>query len=362
MLDYLTKDPQKIVVIGDTYVDPDTMIVAITKSKIKVDHIVKLFWGEDNKEIFTKRALNIEKNGPEVESYVEGLEEAIKDADIIFNHHSPIPRSIIEKSNNLKAILTCRGGMEHICLDAASERNIPVINVIRNSEPVADFALGLIIALSRNIVFSHEELKKGKWNRNFPNANMTTSLSKLKVGLVGLGNIGVEVALRLKALGVNIIAYDNYISKERLKLYDLQEIEMVPTLDVIFKEADLISLHLRLTDNNYKMINKKYFSLMKPTAFFVNTSRGGLVEQEDLIHVLKEHTIAGAAIDVFDKEPIGLDDGFAELDNVIITPHIAAMTADAVSQSPFMLIKEVDKIITKGIVDRIVNYKDIKVQ
>jgi D-3-phosphoglycerate dehydrogenase len=359
MLDTLLNKPQKIAVVGDAFVSPDTMEEAVRASKIVCGEIVKAFWGEDDKQSFTRSQLNIEQNGPDAEPYAEALDRYIQDADILLTHFCPIPRRLIEKGKNLKAIFTCRGGLEHICIDAANEKNICVVNVIRNSEPVADFALGMIIALTRNIATSHHALMQGKWEKTFPNSGFMTTLSNHIIGLAGIGNIGIELACKLKALGIKTIAHDSYVSPERLKKNGLSDIKLVPSMEDLFKESDVISLHLRLTNDTEKIINKKYFSLMKPTAYFINTARGGLVDYNDLVNALKTKSIAGAALDVFNEEPVNKSSGLLDLDNVILTPHIAGTTVDAIPKSPFMLLREVDKILINGVTDRIVNFHSI---
>jgi len=354
MLDILKNEPQNIIVVGDVFVSCDTMEDSIKKSSINVGEIHKVFWGENTIESFSKKQVNIEKNGPDSEPYPKELDDLIENATVIMMHFAPIPRKLIEKAKNLKVILTCRGGVEHICVDCATEKNIPVVNVIRNAEPVADFTLGLIIALTRNIATSHRLLIEGKWTKDYPNYDYTTTLSQLTVGLAGLGNVGIEIAKKLVALGMKVIAHDDYVSMERLDKNGLGNIEMM-SLEDLFKKSDVISIHLRLTDETKKIIDKKYFSLMKPSSYFINTSRGGLVNHEDLIEVLKKHKIAGAALDVFEKEPLTLDMGFGDLDNIIVTPHIAGDTVSAVPKSPYLLMREFDKMIENGNNERLVN-------
>lgn len=359
MLDFLTKQPQNIIVVGDYFVNPSTMEDAIRSSLIKCGKVTQVFWGKDDAQIYSQMQLNVEIKGPEGERYPEELNHLIEDADILLTHYSPVPHSLIEKGKNLKAIFTCRGGVEHICMEAASKRNIPVINVIRNIEPVADFCLGLIIDLTRNISVSHHQLIDGNWVKEFPNSKFTTTLSELTVGIVGLGNIGIAVANRLKALGIKLIGHSNHVNMEHLNKIGLGDIEMM-SLEDLFSKADVISLHMRLTNDNFGIINKKYFSLMKPTAYFINTSRGGLVNQDDLIEVLRNNSIAGAALDVYDKEPVTPETGFIGLDNIVLTPHIGGATVDAIPKSPYMLMSEVNKVITLGITDRIVNFNKLR--
>jgi len=360
MLNELTTAPQNIVVVGDAFVSPDTMEAAVRASKINIGKISAVYWGTPDKSDFARRQLNIERHGSEAEAYAEDLEAALTDCTVLVTHFNPVPAGVFEKAPCLKAVLTCRGGLEHINVEAASAREIPVVNVIRNAIPVAEFALGMIISLTRNISTSHHLLIDGKWEKVFPNTDFTSTLSNLTVGLIGLGNIGIELAVRLKALGVPMIAFDEYTSKERLARNGLENIRMVDSMEALFSQADIISLHLRLTPETEGLINKKYFSLMKPTAYFINSSRGGLVNQEDLIQALRAHSIAGAALDVFDKEPLTEDHDFRGLDNVLITPHIAGATVDAIPMAPYLLMREVDKIIEKDLTERIVNYNKLR--
>ena len=361
MLNFLTSKPQNVVAVGDAFVSCETMKEALQTSKINIAKISTAFWGTPDKEEFTKRQLNIEKNGPKAETYAEGLDNLITDADVLINHFSPIPDTLIKKATRLKLILTCRGGLENIDVAAASKRNIPVVNVIRNAIPVAEFALGLILSVTRNIASSHRLLMDGKWEKNYPNSNSLTTLANLKVGLAGLGNVGIELATRLKALGVPMIAFDKYLSMDRLKRNGLENIELVSSLEELFRRADIVSMHLRLTPETKQLVDKRYFSIMKPTAYFINTSRGGLINQDDLIDVLSRHAIAGAALDVFNTEPIPANSALLNFDNVVLTPHIAGTTVDAIPKSPFLLINELNKIMTKGTTERIVNLDKINI-
>lgn len=351
----ITKNPQKIVVIGDVFVSPDTMEEALRKSKIACGDITKLFWGKPDKQDFTARQIILERNGPDAVPYADGFSEAIEDADIVLTHFNPIPRQLIEKAKNLKLILTCRGGLEHIDVEAASRRNIPVVNVIRNAEPVADFTLGLMLALTRDIALSYSRMKQGEWTKNFYNSGFLMTLNSHTVGLAGLGNVGMALARKLKAMNVPMIAFDAYTSKERLEKAGLGDISLVPSLETLFEQADIVSLHLRLTPETEKMIDKRYFSLMKKTAYFINTARGGLVNQPDLIEALRNGTMAGAALDVYDSEPVCADNPLISMEQVVLTSHIAGTTEDAIPRSPFMLLNEVDRFLTQGITDRIVN-------
>ena len=360
MLNFLTEKALNVVAVGDFFVNADTMEDALKASKINVGKIEKIFWGVNNNDEWASHQLNIERNCSEAEPYPEKLDELIEDCDILMVHFCPVPKKLIDKAKNLKVIVTCRGGLEHINVKAASEKNIPVINVIRNSVPVAEFTIGLILSVTRNIAVSHMDLVDGKWTKVFKNQEHVSTLSNLVVGLIGVGNIGIEVATRLKPFGCKMIAYDPFIDKERIKRNDLEDcVVFRDKIEDVFSEADIVSLHLRLTPETQNMVDKKLFSLMKPTSYFINVSRGGLINQDDLIDVLENNKILGAALDVFDSEPLADGSKLRTFRNVTLTPHIAGATVDAIPKSPFLLMKEIDKIITKGTTDRIVNYKNI---
>ena len=348
----------KAVVIGDAFVSPDDMSKAIEKSKLNNGEIVKLFWGNEDRQDFTVNQLKVEKGGPEAAAYAQGLDEAIMDAEIIVTHFCPVPRRVIEAAGKLKAIMTCRGGLEHIDVTAASERKIPVINVIRNSEAVADFALGMCFALTRNIAVSHEQMRMGNWQKEFYNSQYLMTLGSHLVGLIGLGNVGLAFARRLRALGVKIIAYDAYLTKARLHQEGLGEIELLDSMEEVFARADIVSLHLRPAKE--KLIDYAYFSKMKPTAYFINTARARLVDYADLVRALREKKLAGAALDVFEEEPVDKENPLLYMDNVLLTPHIAGTTVDAISLSPYMLMREVDRMIEDRTVNRIINYQEIQ--
>ncbi|MBP3200126.1 MAG: 2-hydroxyacid dehydrogenase [Lachnospiraceae bacterium] len=360
MLNELVNKSLNIVAVGDFFVSSNTMEEAIKTSKLNANKITKLYWGVSNNDEWAEHQLNIEKNGPEAEPYPSELDNLIEECDVLMVHFCPVPKKLIDKGKNLKAIITCRGGLEHIDVNAASEKNIAVINVVRNAVPVAEFTIGLMLSVTRNIAASHMDLINGKWTKVFPNQEFVSTLSNLTIGLVGMGNIGIEMAIRLKSFGCKIIAYDPYLDKDRIKRNDLDDcVSFKDKIEDVFSEADMVSLHMRLVPETEKMIDKRLFSLMKPTSYFINGARGGLINQDDLIDALKNKKIAGAALDVFDTEPLADNSELKNFKNVVLTPHIAGATVDAIPKSPFLLMKEVDKIVTKGTTDRIVNYKDI---
>jgi len=340
----------KIVVVGDVGTSPDFFAEMAGQLTFENKEIVKLKWNVKMDEIQNK-LLNIELNGPESEEPPEELINEIKDAEVLLVHVCPVSRKIIEAGKNLKMIGLCRGGVENVDVKAACSRGIKVFHVVRNAEPVADFTLGLMLAETRNIARSHQYIKAGVWKKKFCNSEFTTTLSEQKVGLIGLGNIGKLVAQRLTSLNVEVSGWDPFLTGESLADTKIK----MKSIEEIFRESDIISLHLRLTDRTENIINQDLIALMKPSAYLINTSRAGIVEENALIDALEHKKIAGAALDVFWKEPLPADHILLKLDNVTLTSHIAGDTVDAIPKSPKLLVKVINDYLKTGRSDFTIN-------
>ena len=218
----------------------------------------------------------------------------------------------------------------------------------------------LHLDITRNITLSDKFIRNGQWMHEYYNTGQIKLFNGHLVGLVGIGNVGAAIARRLNALGVSIIAYDSFVSEERLAQQGLGFIKKVETMEDVFKKADIVSLHLRLTPETEGIINEDYFKLMKKTAYFINTARGGLIDEDALITSLQKGYFKGAALDVVKKEPIPSDSPLIKMDNVLLTSHIAGMSEDAVPKSPFLLMAELDRYFETGVTNRIVNEKDLE--
>ena len=347
----------KIIVVGDTLVSSDYMEKQAERLFPGHDKkIVKFDWEMKTKEEFQEVILDLEKNGPEARKLTEEITNELADADILMVHFAPVSADTLEKAKNLKLIGTCRGGVEHIDIEAATRKNIPVLHVIRNAEPVAEFTLGLIYSECRNIARSHVSIKNGGWRKSFPNSRYVTTLSELSVGLLGMGYIGKIVAGKLLKLGVKVKAHDPFLDKEKLEKEGLGDVELV-SLEELFKNSDIISLHIRLTDKTKNFVNMELLSLMKENAYLINTARAGILDEEALIKILGEKKIAGAALDVFWEEPIPENHPILKLDNVTLTTHIAGDTVDAIPKAPKLLVNEMNEFLNNRKMDMIINQK-----
>jgi len=345
----------KIVVVGDLFVAPERLEKAALRLPYKQKDIIKILWKLKSKEDFQRKILNIERNGPESESFPEQLLHEIKDADILLVHFAPIPKIVIESAKKLKLIGICRGGVENIDMNAANENEIVVIHVVRNAEAVAEFTIGLILCETRNIARSHEALKRGFWRKDFANSKFLSTLKGKAIGIVGLGHIGKLIVKKLESFDVHLLGYDERISEREIKASGIK-IEMVD-LEYLFRESDIVTLHLRLVPETEGIINKNLISLMKPTSYIINTARAGLIEEKALYDALKKNKIAGAALDVYWEEPLSPKHPIIKLDNVTLTSHLAGTTVDAIPNSPFLLIEAINEYLKKGSSSFVVNNK-----
>ena len=267
----------------------------------------------------------------------------MKNVEVLIVHLAPITKEVMEASGKLRVVGCMRGGPVNIDIDAATMLGIPVLRAPgRNAEAVADYTIGLIIAHVRNIVRACTLLKQGIWRDEFYfYEECGFELENKVLGIVGFGKVGREVAKRAKALQMRILAYDPYVSPNLMKSLGVEP----TTLEKLLEESDVVTLHVRLTDETRHMIGERELKRMKPTAILVNTSRGEIIDEKALIKALNEGWIAGAALDVFEKEPLPPDHPFLKMDNVTITPHIAGASKEVVKRSVIMIAEDVKRLL-----------------
>ena len=321
----------KIIGIGDLLIPAEYIERAFADLR-KDGHIVEtITWKMENYEELQKINLIVEQQGPEQYTFSDDFIESIQDAEILITQFCPVNRQLLDRCKNLKLIGVLRGGVENINVEYAASKNIAVCATPgRNANAVADFTVGLLLSECRNIARSYKNLKTGNWVRDYANAGHVPDLAGKRVAIIGLGEIWKKVAARLHAFDMEILGYDPYAKMvpEYIRMDELMKIVGV---------ADFITIHSRLTENTRHMINAELIKKMKSTAYFINTARSGLVDETALFTALKKKEIMGAAIDVFDIEPLAKDCPFLELDNITITPHLAGGTADAFYHSPYLL-------------------------
>jgi len=246
----------------------------------------------------------------------EAVIERLMPFDVIcvMRERSPLPRNIIERLPNLKLIASTGAGNASIDVAAASERGIAVVHTGYRSDPAIEFTWALILASVRHIVTESNSVRSGGWQKT-----VGTDLRGKTLGVLGLGRIGSEVARIGRAFGMNLIAWSQNMTAQAAEAAGATLVSK----NQLFEQADILTIHLVLSSRTRGLIGAAELARMKPTARLINTSRGPIVEEQALISVLKKKQIAGAAIDVFDVEPLPPDHPFRALDNILATPHIA---------------------------------------
>jgi D-3-phosphoglycerate dehydrogenase len=241
---------------------------------------------------------------------------------LVVRSQTKVTAEVIRAGKKLQVIGRAGVGVDNIDVDEATQRGIVVVNApTGNTISAAEHTIGLMLALARHIPQANAVLKSGVWRRaDF----MGTEVRNKTLGIIGLGNVGSEVAKRTQGLEMKVIAYDPFISVDRAR--NLQ-VELVP-LKQLLKEADFITLHTPLTPQTKGMIGAKELALVKPTVRIINCARGGLIDEKALAKAVKEGRVAGAAIDVFLTEP-ATESVLFDSDNIIVTPHLGASTTEA---------------------------------
>src|SRR5271168_3572796 len=235
------------------------------------------------------------------------------DVVCVMRERTPMPRAVIERLPKLRLIASTAHANASIDLEAARERGITVAHTAYSSNPTIELTWALILASARNLVTENASLRKGGWQRYIGD-----DMAGQTLGLLGLGNVGGGVAQIGKAFGMNVIAWSQNLSAERAAEVGAELVSK----EELFRRADIVSVHVVLSDRTRGLVGATELALMKPRARLVNTSRGPIVVEADLIAALKSQKIAGAAIDVFDQEPLPLDHPFRALPNLLATPHI----------------------------------------
>ena len=293
------------------------------------------------KKVLTENGLQVTYD-PEITP--EQIQEKISQFNIVIvRSRTKLTKELIEKADNCKIIARVGVGLDNIDLDAAKAKNIRVINAVEGAmTAVAELVLGLMLGLARQIPRADRGIRNDQWLKKELKG---TELKGKYLGIVGLGNIGKRLGRLAKGLNMNIIGFDVIpIDEEFSKDVGLMKAD----LDTLLQSSDYISIHVPLLDSTYHMINAEKLSTMKPTARIINTSRGGVIDEDALYDAIKNGKLGGAALDVFETEP-ALGHKLAELDNVILTPHMGAMTKEAQALAASVIAEKIIQIL-RGVI------------
>ena len=304
------------VAILDDYQDTFRQIVDIEKYKDKFDF-----------EVFTNSFSDEKEAAIELEEF---------EALFIMRERTPMTKSLIENLPNLKYIMTSGMRNKSIDLETAKKRNIIVCGTEINSNPAAEITWALILGLYRNMKQEIDNMFQGYWQ-----TTIGFELKGKMLGLIGLGKIGTQVAKVAKAFGMEVCAWS-----ENLNLTHANEIGVLPmSKEDLLKNSDIVSIHLVLGDRYKHLITMKEIEMMKKTSFLINTSRGPIIKEDDLVQALKDEKISGAGLDVFETEPLPQDHKLRFLPNALILPHIGYVTAENYSKFYLQMLENLETCI-----------------
>ncbi len=289
------------------------------------------------------------------------LIEKLKYKDVFVTSYDVVTRKVIETSPSLKLIVCTRANPVNVDTDAAREKNIPVIYTPgRNSDATAEFAVALMLNIARNIPYACEAIKNGSiitddltkpdtkkkdvtWGKVKDTrpyvAFKGMQLKNKTVGIVGYGSIGRRVAKILLGFGMHLLIFDPFVSRIEIEQPGVEKVDF----ETLLERADFVTCHTKVTETTEGLFNRDAFERMKETAYFINNSRGAIVNESDLIDALRNRTIAGAALDVFEYEPLYKGHPFVngELDNIIVTPHIGGAAKDSITNHTIMFVDDI---------------------
>ena len=283
----------------------------------------------------------------------EELLEEIGDAyALVVRSKTKVTEQVIEAAQKLRVVGRAGAGVDNIDLDAATRKGIVVMNTPGgNSASAAEHALALLMSLARRIPFAHGSMRSGNWNKS---AFIGKELAGKTLGILGLGKIGSVLARRSQGFDMNVLAYDPFVTEAYAAGLGVE----LHSLEEILADADLISLHLPLNQETEHLIQKDTISQMKDGVLLVNTARGGLVKEEDLIEALESGKLAGAALDVFENEP-NVSEALRQTEGVVLTPHIAGSTREAQAKVGVAIAGQIANYLKNDVIVNAVNFPSV---
>ena len=340
---------KKILVAADLYVPVIAFQTAFT-ALIPGNQIRFFQMDETNRLVPLTES---EKSIREFSGNPKQIARELKDEEILVVHDAPVTDEVMDASPNLRLICCARGGPVNIDANAATKRGIAVVSAPgRNAEAVADYVLGVIIILARNLSLANLFLReKRKFDRSSFESFFGQELGGKTLGLIGYGNVGSRVAKRARAFGMSIQVYDPFVPASRIEGPGIKTTD----LETLISTSDFVSLHAREAKENDNMFGKKQFDLMKKGSFFINSARGSLLDEEALLEALRSKKIAGAALDVLKKEPVSPDNPLVSMDNVFITPHIAGASRQVPLRGAEIVAAQVENYIAGRKLEGVIN-------
>jgi D-3-phosphoglycerate dehydrogenase len=273
----------KTLIVGDHFIPSSAFREAMERALgSNAGPLREVTWaGKDQEEHHAQQQI-MERDGAEGVETPQEIVDAVGDAEIIAVHFAPVTAAIIEAAPELKAVIVARAGYENVNVDAATAKGVAVVNVQgRNAEAVAEQAIALMLAESRDIARADAGIKAGRWK--VEGASEPDEVARRTLGIVGFGYVARQLVKRLSGFDLRMLAYDPYVDAITMRSYG---VEKAPDLATVFREGDFVNLHARLTEETRRFIGREQFALMKPTAYFINNARSRMVDYDALYEVL----------------------------------------------------------------------------
>jgi len=280
----------------------------------------------------------------EFQGAADHIVQNAKGATALITHVAPLTKSILDQLPELKFVGVSRGGPVNVDRTELQSRGIRLVNTPgRNASAVAEFTLGVLLSETRNIAYAHEAMKNNVWRGDLYRADVQRKeLSSMTVGLVGYSHIGKRVGQLLKAFSSRILVADPYVTLDQAdRDYGVEQME----LHELLPQCDAVSLHLLATQETVGLFGRENLKRMKPGSVLINTSRGSLIDEDELVAVLKSGQLSGAALDTYHTEPLPASSALLQLPNVLLTPHIAGASGTTVTIAADMIAEELRRFI-----------------
>lgn len=301
--------------------------------------VVEDVWGQALADLSRRRSV---RRRPEAWSAPEELAEAVRSSRaVVIRNRTTVDRALLEQAPSLKVVARAGVGLDNIDMEAAEDLGVVVVAAREaNARSVAEHTLGLALSLARHIPQLDRDVRRGGWNR-LPG----TELAGLTWGLLGYGNTGVHVATLVRCLGVWPVAYDPYVPPDHPTARELGVVVM--DLPAVIDAADVISVHLPLTDKTRNLVDAEFLARMRSSAFLINVARGEIVDEDALVAALDAGSLAGAALDVRRSEP-PITGALESREDVVLAPHVAGLTTAAQERVVTIIAKDIDAVLAGG--------------
>ncbi|MFD1362463.1 hydroxyacid dehydrogenase [Lentibacillus salinarum] len=306
--------------------------------------VTELMW-EDGIEELRRQGCSVDYDMELSRKRSELLELVPSYDALIVRNETRVDPALLDAAKNVKVIGRLGVGLDNIDLEAAKARNMPVIAAKHaNATSVAEYVMAAMLDAYRPLGEADANVRQGNWDRKFFTGY---ELNRKTLGLVGLGEIAHRVAKRANAFGLHVIGYDPFVTPYDHVLAETG-VRPVEMLDDLLTKSDFVSVHVPLTKATKHMINQDNLPLMKPHAYVINSARGGIIHEQDLVEAVQAKQIAGAYLDVLEKEPVAKDSPLAQVDAIRLSPHIAGLTDESQSRTAMLIAKEVMKVLNGG--------------